>query len=319
MMMKSSIVSILLLMLFTLTVFGQIDQTHPELCGKPDGVVPLPPNISATVDKWQGHGDLLIGPADSAVKISLPNVVDTIDEVCPISGGRLVVFARAGDTLNNIAIVDGVKASLIDSFYGFSAVMSPDQRWLSYGKFFPRHTDLPPSSEYLLYDLTKSPAQNRPPAITPDDWMNVGKPIFPLGQKNDNGDNIGVPEDQQHWMGSPSFYWTQDSRAIVFGDLLQKKFSIVLVTLDNSGNTTALVHPVSFPDICGRAANEDYLNHFESAEFGSGQGGDRSIRIRFNHPGCAPKTLEFHLSDFQPAQPELHESPKPKLKSIITQ
>jgi hypothetical protein len=49
--MKSIILSALLLMLLALTVFGQIDQTHPELCGKPDGVVPLPSNISATVDK----------------------------------------------------------------------------------------------------------------------------------------------------------------------------------------------------------------------------------------------------------------------------
>jgi hypothetical protein len=148
--------------------------------------------------------------------------------------------------------------------------------------------------------------------------MNVGKPIFPLGQKNENGDNIGVPEEQQHRRGS-SFYWTSNSRAIVFGDLLQRKFSIVLVTLDSDGNTTALVHPVSFADVCGRAANDDNLNHFESADFDPEQNGDRSVRIRFNHPGCAPKTLGFHLSDFQPAKPEVHVPITPTHKSIITQ
>lgn len=317
-MIKSTIFYVLILMLFTLTVFGQIDQTHPELCGKPDGVVPLPPNISATVDRSVGQGSLFIGPGNSAIKITLPGVVNEIDEVCPISADRVIIFSSSGYS-SWVNVVDIAKESLADSIHGFSAIMSPNQRWIVYGKFHPRVTELPASSKYLLYDLTKGPAQNRPAGVSLDDYEDVGAAVFPLGQRNLTFDNIGVPEDQQHWMGSPSFYWGPNSRAIVFGDLLQKKFSIVVVTLDSNGNTTAVVHPVSFSDVCGRAANEDYLNHFESAEVEAEQGGDRSIRVRFNHPGCSPKTIEFHSNDFQPAQPELHKSPKPKLKSIISQ
>lgn len=317
--MRLIISSILLSLLSIVPSFGQIDQTHPELCGKQDGVVPLPSNVWATVDLSDGQGDLFIGTSASAVKISIPGVIaDVIDEVCPISNGRLVVFGNAGKGLKNINIIDTAKPALLDSFYGYRPAMSPNQRWLVYGKFYPQHTELPASDEYLLYDLTKSPSQNRPPGIELDDDMNVGKPIFPLGQKNDNADNIGLPENQQHWRGS-SFYWAPDSRAILFGDLLQKKFSLVLVTLDSDGNTTAHVRSVSFAEVCGRAASDDYLNYFESAEFDPQQNGDRSVRIRFNHPGCAPKTLEFHLSDFQPAKPEVHVPIKPTHKRIITQ
>jgi hypothetical protein len=209
--MKTFVLRILFLSSLVIPSFGQISQTHPELCGKPDAAVPLPPNVWATVDRWQGQGDVFIGPSGSAVKISLPEVVDAIDEVCPISDGRLVIFGKAGNRLNNIAIIDSAKASLLDSFYGFSAVLSPNQKWLVYGKFYPRHTELPPSDEYLLYDLTKSPAQNRPPGVALDDRDDVGAVIFPLGQKNLPLDNIGVPEDQQHQFSSETFYWAPDS------------------------------------------------------------------------------------------------------------
>jgi hypothetical protein len=316
--MRLVISSILFSLLLIVPSFGQIDQTHPELCGKPDGVVPLPSNVWATVDLSDGEGSLFIGTSVSSVKISIPGVVaDVIEEVCPISNNRLVVFGNAGKGLKNINIIDTAKAALLDSFYGYRPAMAPNQRWLVYGKFYPQHTELPASDEYLLYDLAKGPAQNRPPGVSLDDDENVGRAIFPLGQKNLALDNIGVPENQQHWRGS-SFYWTSDSRAILFGDLLQKKFSIVLITLDSNGNTTSLVHPVSFADVCGKVADDDHLNHFESAEFDPEQNSDRSVRIRFNHPGCAPKTLEFHLSDFQPAKPEIHVPIKPTHKSIIT-
>jgi hypothetical protein len=147
--------------------------------------------------------------------------------------------------------------------------------------------------------------------------MDVGKAIFPVGQKNLDGDHIGVPENQQHGMGSESFYWAPDSKAVIFGDLLQGKLSVVLVSLDADGNTTATVHSISLSDVCGTATNGGDLNHFESAEVGSDQGGDRLIRVRFNNPTCTPKTLEFRMSDFQLAKAEVHVLEKPKRKAII--
>ncbi len=316
--MKTIISNILSPLLLALPLFGQISQIHPELCGKPDGVVPLPPNISATVDRSVGQANLFIGPGNSAPKISLPGVVNEIDEVCPISGDRVVIFSSSGYS-SWVNVVDSMKASLVDSIHGFSAVMSPNQRWIVYGKFYPRFTELPPSSEYLVYDLTKRPAQNRPASVAVDDYEDVGAVIFPLGQKNLPFDNIDVSKNQQHQLASESFYWSADDRAVVFGDLLQGKFSVVLVTLDENGNTTASVSPISIFDICGKATDIEGLRHLEAAEVGPDQSGDRSIRLGFNNPNCSPKTLEFHPSDFQPAKPEAHTPIKPTNKSILTQ
>ena len=62
--------------------------------------------------------------------------------------------------------------------------MSPDQRWLAFRKFYPARTELPVTEEYLVYDLTKTPAQNRNAAVRVDNYTDVGLDLFPLGQKN---------------------------------------------------------------------------------------------------------------------------------------
>ena len=42
-------------------VWGQIAQSHPEYCGIPGDInPPLPPDLSATIDRASGHAALLI-------------------------------------------------------------------------------------------------------------------------------------------------------------------------------------------------------------------------------------------------------------------
>ena len=180
--MKTVIFVALFPLIFVSSSFCQIDQDHPELCGKPGGTVPLPPNIAAAIDRSIGQGDLFLGSGNSATKISLPGVVNKIAEVCPLSDGRLVVFAESGYS-TNIDIVDRAGALLKDDIWAFTPAMSPDQRWLAYRKFYPRHTELPVSEEYLLYDLTKSAGQNRRFDVTLDDHDDAGTPVYPWGRR----------------------------------------------------------------------------------------------------------------------------------------
>ncbi len=313
--MKTVKFAILLSALLVFPLSGQITQEHPELCAKLDGFVPLPPNVSAVVDHSIGHADLFIGSGNSTVKISLPGVVDDVDEVCPLSDGRLVLF---GGTYNsaNINIIDGTHALLLDSFYGFDPAMSPNQRWLVYRKFYPLHTELPVSEEYLLYDLTKTPAQDRPRGVVLYDRANVGAVIFPLGQRNLLTDNIGLPEDQQHSFRSKSFFWAPDSQAIVFGDSVQDRFSLVLVLIDSAGVPRAYVHPIPVSEECSgnKIAPKNFGLSLSHAEIGLDKNGDRSIEVTFEpSPGvCVPQALELRSADFQPAKAEVHVEPKRK-------
>ncbi len=220
--MKNPVVALLFSIVVAFPALGQINQTSPELCGTPDAAVPLPPNIRATLDRSTGEGNLYMEIGDITRKINLPGVVNEADEVCPLKDGRLAVFAFAEKGgLGEVYLINRADGSLLDYLWGFDPVMSPNQRWLVYRKFYPARTELPVSEEYLLYDLTKSPAQNRPPGVDLSDYADVGSAIFPVGQKNLEGDNIDLlPPEQQHGIGSgfsgPGFFWAPDSRGGCF-------------------------------------------------------------------------------------------------------
>ncbi len=94
---------------------GQIAQSHPEYCGIRGGVSPPLLDISATIDQTDGHPVLYLGRGSSATALRLPGYwITGIAEVCPLSDGRLVVFADFGGT--DVHIVDRMKSSVVDSF-----------------------------------------------------------------------------------------------------------------------------------------------------------------------------------------------------------
>jgi hypothetical protein len=101
--MKRNLTRILILALFGVAAFAQIEQTHPELCSLPDGAVPSLPAMSISVDRSQGSAKLSVGEGMTAQTIDLPGVIDSVAEVCPLSGGRYLVF---GETYNSMNIFD---------------------------------------------------------------------------------------------------------------------------------------------------------------------------------------------------------------------
>ncbi len=169
-----------------------------------------------------------------------------------------------------------------------------------------------PSAEYLLYDLSRSPSQNRSARVGLEESVDVGTAIYPVGWMNESGDNIGAPEIQRHGLLS-RFFWAQDSGAIVFADILtQSKPDIVLVTVDRKATATASVSP--FPDtvLC---ENPDRTTvqptSLRKVGFGPEQGKDRIVLVDFEASGCVPKTLQITQDRFRPAavEPRIFQNP----------
>ncbi len=295
-------------------IWGQIAQSHPEYCGIPGGVNPPPPDMSATIDS-SGHAVLYLGRGRSTPGIplrgALPSSISEIAEVCPLSDGRLVVFGDFGGT--DIYIVDRTKASVVDTFTAYTPRISPDQRWIAYVKMYPLH-GVEATDEYLVYDLAKSPAQNRPDGNVTD-TVDVGAVIFPPGQKNVGGDNIGVPREQLHGRGS-EFYWAADSRAVLFVDgVPDNPKKIILVTLDEKGTPSALEHQVTVSDLCGREIPGVSPGTWtmDRAEVGPDRGGARTIVLDL-HSGdgrCPARVAQLYESDFQPSKTEIHVTEEP--------
>jgi hypothetical protein len=313
--MKRTALVVLLVASFSGTAVGQVLQRRPDFCGLAGMAVPLPRGVSAISYPQKGYSDLLVGDGAPAVRLDMDEV---IDQVCEVPDHRIVVFGSAGPYGTNISIVDTEKAALVDTFLVHDPVLSPNGRWIVYRKFFPRQTDLPTSDEYLLYDLSKTPAQDRPSEPFSLDRLDtdVGTAIYPLGWKNEPGDNIGAPEEQRHGHMSPSF-WAPDSKAIVFADTLHEgKPDIVLIAIDDRGATTAATYPYSLLECKGDEAVARGKQAQPSIEFGPQQGSDLPILMKFESAGCAPMTLQLRRESFRPAKGEDRIVEKPTRKTV---
>jgi hypothetical protein len=117
------------------------------LCGTPNGAISLPPQMSA-IAGIGGEVQLFFNNGAQSIQILGP---DEVEEVCPLSDGRLVVFGSAARSGGRIfSIVDPTKPSLLDKVLGYDARLSPDQKWIVFRKFHVFNADLPFSDAYAL-------------------------------------------------------------------------------------------------------------------------------------------------------------------------
>jgi hypothetical protein len=302
-------------LVFSVSLAGQILHTATKSCGNSEVVPPVAQGVTATVDK-EGHAELFIGGGTAGIDLEGNGVIYQIAEVCSLTGGRLAVFGDVGNGAI-IDIVDVVKQSLVDSFWGFGPVISPDRRWIAFRNPYPPVTDA--SDVALIYDLTKSPDKNRPVG-NKDRLADVGAVIFPLGINDASVDTVGLPDEQVHYLVS-GYSWAPDSRAIAFVESTPAiPRQAVLVTLDGQGGSTAFVHPLSNAEMCGPGfAGEPEGMQVKSIEVGPSQAGDRLVTADFKpyNPSCLTHTVQLHQSDFQPAKPEVHEVEAPGKPLII--
>ena len=304
---------LLSLILAVFPLSGQIAQSHPEFCGVPGGTNPqLPSDVSATVTDDQAVLHIRRGTDDSVVPLmlgTLPSMISEIAEVCPLADGRLVVFGRAM-WATNVYLVDRTKAVQLDSFTAYNPILSPDQRWIAYAKFYPAQVE--GSSEYMIYDLSKTLAQNRPDGVEPTETIDVGRVIFPLGHQNFPGSNTNVPEELRH-IGAGRLYWAPDSRAILFEDRTPTDSGIVLVTIDEKGMPAASRHALTASEICGREtpAVTTYNWKLDRVDI-AGSAGSRAVVVDLGATAgdrCTQHVLQLRSEDFKAAKMEENVKP----------
>jgi len=285
---------------------GQISQSQPESCGLTDEANPPLPNLSVIVD-GDGHATLYLGTTGILLNGDLPTLKE-IAQVCPISSRLSVVFGEYGGT--EVFIVDLANKALVDSFAAHSPVISPNQRWIAFVKMYPLH-GVDGSAQYMLYDLSKPPAANRPDG-NEKDTTNVGSVLFPLGHENFPGSNTDLPDDQQHHRAT-RIHWAPDSRAIAFEDRTEEGPGIVLVTLNDNGTPSAFRHALTPADLCGRdvPSSDSVLWSLTRAEFALDRArGEIALDIAASEgDGCIPHSLQLQKADFAPAKFEANVRP----------
>jgi hypothetical protein len=290
-------------------VFGeghQLLQDRPEYCGTPGVSIPAPPDISilTSVDEQGTENKLFI----RGKEIKAPEGMEVAHQICPLSANRYLLFGEvAGGDGTEMDIIDTSKAKITAGMGAWGdPILSPDKRWVAYRMFYPRHMEDTFTEIYILWDL-----QNAEQHAT--DW-GASKAVYPLGVRLPGG-GACVPERYEHRADTNGFYWSTDSKALVFADRLPGKKnsdinirSIVLVTIGPDGSTSTGVHLWSGADICPKCTSWNISN----IVVGPAEGGDRLITVAF---GSGVKDLQLHSSDLQPAKPEVYEGQPKWLQS----
>jgi hypothetical protein len=285
------------------------------LCQNPSATCVVPEGVSLVPN--------VQGPAQHAAEIvlkagarpfALPNQDEVeIEQVCGAAGGRLFVYQ-----VPHIVIIDIQKAAVVDNFPAYHPSVSPDGKWIVYQKYYPRSTELPASSVYMRYDLSKTAAGNRPLGMDDQSLsgldFNVGTTIYPAVLKDEDGDNVGLVKKQRHQMRQ-GFFWSSDSKAVVFIDEIQRKEFVVMIQFGEDGTTTPYATPFPKVEACigtGKITGmtEIYLS---GVDFGPEQKTDRVIMLSFKaEGGCAPKSVPLHRNSFDIAKPVVREYMKPE-------
>jgi hypothetical protein len=287
-----------------LLTHAQVTQDHPELCGRPGTSVPIPAGLTFSMDPSDFRTELHDHAANKT--IPFPAIMQSIPQVCPVSSDEAVVFGLATPVLYNLELVRVSDGTLLDSFYGYTPLIAPNQRWLSRRKFYPAHAAS--SEEYLIYDLTQDWAYNREPGIQRSDMDLVGKVIYPAVAGDWPFYNVDLPNSQTHTFRSDSFYWAPDSNALIFADSVDDRLSLVLVTFEHDA-IKAYTYGLNDSEACP-GSTVTFPPTLSGGDVSVAVSGRREIHAGFRTGDSACKgTLTLQSGDFKPAAPEVHSAP----------
>jgi hypothetical protein len=231
-----------------------------------------------------GQIDLTMN-SGKVLKIELPDrIFGNPQQACSLSGNRVLLFGDAGGGLTIVAIIDLSAGRLIDAFYAYSPVLSPNRIWLAFRRFYPLQGTTDPSEQYMIYDLRKASLKYR--LVDVVGLEAPGSGIYPVEEKFFT--NIEIPNDERHESRSRLF-WSPDSKAILFADFHQDRTDLVLVKLDDSGHT-ALMLPVDPVKLCRGSETPGYMP-LESARLTPLGPGRWEIMAEFNRSSCRPDPL----------------------------
>lgn len=176
---------------------------------------------------------LRLQKAGQALKtVDLPENMVQVNKLARTPSGKLVVVGMFNGDVWSVAIISLDALNISDNFLCYEPSLSPDGKYIAFIKFFPPHGAEGAEDHYMIYDLSKSAAQNRPPGIPTTDWKTVGFTVYPSGVGNHEFDNLHSAEGSMHSFSSAGFFWSPAGDKVVFADTCQGGLSILLVEID---------------------------------------------------------------------------------------
>ncbi|QOY89139.1 hypothetical protein [Paludibaculum fermentans] len=288
---------------------AQILASQPELCGHREAGAIAPPGITTVPDESSGT-QVTMQLAKSVVTIHLPGV-GRVEQVCPNIAGKTLLFGRVTEISFEIYIVDSSDGRVLDKVLATTPAISPDQHWLAYRAFWPRFSDLEPSEEYLLYDLTGDAARNTAVGMEADLYSGRGFVLYPRVADGKPFSHAGLPPALTHVFRADALRWSEDSKSLVFADSVEDRLSVVMVSIGKTNrDLTQRTMAVTRAQVCGDSKDWDAMEERPFLTLSAVARSGRRIALDFrtlDHT-CPDKSVLVSEDEFQDA---LMETPAP--------
>gem|GEM_PF-4850097 len=164
--------------------------------------------------------------------VLLPIELAQAKSIHRLANGNVAVLGMANGAVWMVVLVDTRTWNVYEKFLCYAPAVSPDGKHIAFVKFFPPHFLDNEEDHYMLYDVMKTAAQNRPRGVKRTNVGTVGTTIYPLGMGNRDGDNTNLDRDDLHAFKSEKLFWTPDSKAIVFADSYKDKTMLVWASVN---------------------------------------------------------------------------------------
>ena len=158
---------------------------------------------------------------------NLPEEMLQVDEIRSLPGQRILVRGMVNASTSEIVLVDKTTNRIIDQFLCYLPTISPTNDSIAFVKFYPAHFVEGVTDVYMLYDLSRSPRENRRSNASESEIISVGKPIYPSNALNEPSDNVGLSPSDQHKAVSAGFFWTPDGNSVLFADELGETITVL--------------------------------------------------------------------------------------------
>jgi hypothetical protein len=196
----------------------------------------------------------IVKPGLNATRVDLPGEMLQVNDIRHSQSNKIVVIGMFSGDLWSIAIISTDQLALVDYFLCYEPAVSPDGHYIAFSKFFPPHGADGAEYHYMLYDLRKDAAHNRPSGISTSDWKTVGFTLYPFGIGNEEFDNIRRPESEVHMLSSDGFFWSPNSDQVVFADKYKGSITVVVANLALDSKVTIMAKEM--PPMCGENTYE---------------------------------------------------------------
>lgn len=176
-------------------------------------------------------------PAGTAYVLALAPELAQLRQVL-VAGDRLWAIGwMNGAGASDVSLYRAADGRLLDRFWAYQPLPSPDGRYVAFQKFHPSHFIDQWETQYRLYDAALAPAANRAALRTPlagepagDALVDVGLALYPLAPGELDRDASDLTPASAHSAGS-GFAWSTDSRRVAFVDVQGGRARLVSAAL----------------------------------------------------------------------------------------